>query len=426
MKKFLAILLAAILLIGVTACGSSSETSSNVADESNNAVNNESVEVAQGVTDTTVTVANSLPTTGAYGIIGGPFKLGMDAYFKMINDAGGIAGRKIEYITADDEFDGEKGAAALKKFVEQDKVFAIVGHFGTPTVSATLDYLNQTGIPTVYLATGIGELYNENATAGNGKNIFPVQPIYNMEGRIMTSYAKGYFQAQKIGVIYTTDDAGKNFLAGIEQEAQKLGVEIVAEAIEPSSYAITAQIAKMKECDMVIAACIQATFPLVIAEMERQEIIIPVITSYVNVSAVFTATTGPYVQDLMKSDDAGIYGLGWADMSPSEDLTLFNGYMTAIGATDEEINSYAISGWIAAAFFCEGLERVGDKPLTWENYITAMEQSPIKNPFGGYIDYSNGQRLGTQEMNLGRMDDTIDGGWIEIQPIQDMQSILVS
>ena len=55
-----------------------------------------------------------------------------------------------------------------------------------------------------------------------------------------------------------------------------------------------------------------------------------------------------------------------------------------------------------------------------------MEQSPIKNPFGGYIDYSNGQRLGTQEMNLGRMDDTIDGGWIEIQPIQDMQSILVS
>ena len=160
--------------------------------------------------------------------------------------------------------------------------------------------------------------------------------------------------------------------------------------------------------------------------MEKQSLIVPVITSYVNVSAVFTTTTGPFVQKLMKSDDAGIYGLGWADMSPSEDMTMFTGYMTSIGANVDEINSYSVSGWIAASFFCEGLTRVGDKPLTWDNYISALEEAPVKNPFGGYIDYANGARLGTQEMNLGRMDDTVDGGWYEIQPIQPMEDILTA
>lgn len=426
MKKFIAILLIAVMLVSMAACGSSSSDVPQNNNSSNSDANNEVVEVAQGVTDTTITVANSLPTSGSYGIIGRPLKLGMEAYFKMYNDAGGANGRKIEYIHEDDIFDAQKGTNFLKKFVEQDKVFAIVGHFGTPVVSATLDYLKETKIPSVYFGTGIGPLYNENATDGNGRNIFPVQPIYNMEGRIMTTYAKGYFSAKKIGVLYTTDDAGKDFLSGIEQEAQKLGLEVVAESVEPTSFDLTSQIANLKECDIVIAACLQATFPLVLVEMEKQSLIVPVITSYVNVSAVFTTTTGPFVQKLMKSDDAGIYGLGWADMSPSEDMTMFTGYMTSIGANVDEINSYSVSGWIAASFFCEGLTRVGDKPLTWDNYISALEEAPVKNPFGGYIDYSNGQRLGTQEMNLGRMDDTVDGGWYEIQPIQPMEDILTA
>ncbi|MBQ4100002.1 MAG: ABC transporter substrate-binding protein [Oscillospiraceae bacterium] len=369
MKKFIAILLIAVMLVSMAACGSSSSDVPQNNNSSNSDANNEVVEVAQGVTDTTITVANSVAVSGAYGIIGRPLKLGMEAYFKMYNDAGGANGRKVEYIHEDDIFEAEKGANFLKKFVEQDKVFAIVGHFGTPVVSATLDYLNETKIPAVYFGTGIGPLYNESATVGNGKNLFPVQPIYNMEGRIMTTYAKGYFSAKKIGVLYTTDDAGKDFLSGIEQEAQKLGLEVVAESVEPTSFDLTSQIANLKECDIVIAACLQATFPLVLVEMEKQSLIVPVITSYVNVSAVFTTTTGPFVQKLMKSDDAGIYGLGWADMSPSEDMTMFTGYMTSIGANVDEINSYSVSGWIAASFFCEGLTRVGDKPLTWDNYI---------------------------------------------------------
>ena len=104
----------------------------------------------------------------------------------MVNGAGGIGGRKITFIHYDDEFDPVKGKSYLQQLVEDDKVFAIVGHFGTPVVSATINDLKAYGIPSVYFATGIGQLYAEKATTNEeGYNIFPVQPIYTTEGQIM-------------------------------------------------------------------------------------------------------------------------------------------------------------------------------------------------------------------------------------------------
>ncbi len=59
-----------------------------------------------------------------------------------------------------------------------------------------------------------------------------------------------------------------------------------------------------------------------------------------------------------------------------------------------------MAGWIAAAFFVEGLERVGEDTLTWENFILAMEENPVQNPFGGTVSYADGRRAGTQSMSL--------------------------
>ena len=127
----------------------------------------------------------------------------------MVNEAGGIDGRKIEFLHTDDEFDPVKGLAALEKFVEDEKVFAIVGHFGTPVVGATLENLKEYGIPAVYFATGIGQLFSAKATTNaEGYNIFPIQPLYITEGQLMVARGVGTFGATKIGMIYTNDDAG--------------------------------------------------------------------------------------------------------------------------------------------------------------------------------------------------------------------------
>ena len=382
------------------------------------------VENAQGVTDTSVKVANSIAVSGAYAPVGVPFQLGLKAYFKMINDAGGIGGRTIEYIHTDDEFLPEKGIAAFERFFNDDKVFAIVGHFGTPVVAATLDAMKEAGIPTVYYATGIGQLYQDKAE-GADRSSMPIQPIYTTEGQVMVAYAKGYFKAQKIGVVYTNDDAGKSLFAGIEKAAKEYGLELVVESLQAGATDASAQVAKVKDCDMVLGAMIQATLPVLIKEMEKQDVMKPVLTTYVNVSKTITTANAEHVQKLMKTEGAGIYGLGWVSIDPeSEEYKKFDKFIREAGATDAEINAYAMTGWIAGSVFCQGLDRVADGPLTWDAYIDAMESAPIVNPFGGTVDFSNGQRKGTTAMNLSRMNDQSASGWDLVIPIKGIDEII--
>ena len=177
-------------------------------------------EVAQGVTDTEILIANCAAISGPFAPVGVPFISGIRAYLDVVNAAGGIDGRQIRFLHEDDEFDPIKGKACLTKMVEDERVFAIVGHFGTPVVGATLEDLIEYGIPAVYFATGIGQLYSDNASE-RGRNIMPVQPIYRTEGQIMVARAVSLVNATRIGIIYTNDDAGKDMLWGAQKKAQE-------------------------------------------------------------------------------------------------------------------------------------------------------------------------------------------------------------
>ena len=432
MKKLLTLALAVIMLFSAFACAAPAEPENTDTPAATEAPATTEAPIAteapvansQGVTDTEILVANSIAVSGAYAPVGIPFQYGIKAYFQMFNENGGLNGRTINYIHTDDEFLPEKGIAAFERFLNDDKVFAIVGHFGTPVVAATLDMMKEAGIPSVYYATGIGQLYQAQAE-GNNRSSFPVQPIYTTEGEVMVAYAKGYFKAQKVGVVYTNDDAGKSLYEGITAAAEKYGIELVVETLQAGATDASAQVAKMKDCDLVIGAMIQATIPVLVKEMEKQDIMKPVITTYVNVSKTITDANAEHIQKLMHTETAGIYGLGWVNIDVnSEEFQNFDKYIRQVGATDADINAYAMTGWIAGSVFCQGLSRLGDGPITWEAYINAMESAPVQNPFGGTLDFSNGQRLGTAEMNLSRMNDQSPTGWDLIIPIRSIADIL--
>ena len=403
MKKKLAMILAGLTLsLSVVGC------SGTITDEA-----------TQGVTDTNIKVANSIATSGAFAPVGVPFKAGIEAYFKMVNDGGGIDGRKIEYIHQDDEFNPEKGKAVLDKFINDDKVFAIVGHFGTPVVGATLEDLKESGIPSVYFATGTGILYNENATEGNGRNLYPVQPVYPMEGRILLARAVGDLEASKVGVIYTNDDAGKDLVKGIEQEAKTQNIEVITEQVAPGAEDVSAAVTKINNVDVdaVIIAGIQGTFPQIAKELAKQGNTKPALTTYVNADIAMTNAIKDSVGT--KFD---VYADAWVDVS-KPDFANFQKWVKEISKEDYSFNAYAMTGWMAASFFVQGLERVeGD--LTWETYMTALESKPVENPLGGVIDFSNGQRLGTQEMSLVKMNPDSEIGWDEFKPIQGINEII--
>lgn len=429
MKRIIALLLAVVLVFAFTACKTkdtppvenNNEQEQNNNEQNNNEQENQPVETdgVQGVSDTTILVGNTAATTGAFAAVGVPFNAGLEAAFFEFNNAGGFGGKNIELKHYDDGFDAAQGMTYTKTLVEDDKVFALVGHFGTNTVAATMDYIKKTGIPTAYFATGISELYGEGLT-GKDACYFPVQPIYNGEGRMllaraMADSANGVgLGGKNIGVLATTDDAGSGMLAGIRRQAEDANIQPVVQEVDASATDYTSAVSFLMAagCDVVIAAMNQAPLAVAIASMAGVEYNVPVITSYVNASAT---TLGDLVTKGFITENRKVYSTAWLDTSTDagmNDYLAFAEAMVAweaangIDSTDATktyvLNSYAMAGYVAGKTFIHGLDQLATegKELTWENYIAAMESAPLHVPMGGEIDYAGGDRLGITALAL--------------------------
>ena len=404
MKKLIALLLALVMVFALVACGSGGSES------------------AQGVTKDSIKIANSAATSGALAGVGLPFLAGINGYLDMVNEAGGIDGRKIEFLHTDDEFDPVKGLAALEKFVEDEKVFAIVGHFGTPVVGATLENLKEYGIPAVYFATGIGQLFSAKATTNaEGYNIFPIQPLYITEGQLMVARGVGTFGATKIGMIYTNDDAGKNMLEGATAKAGELGIPLVSEQVAVGAADVSAAVTSVlsQGVDFVIVGAIQATMPTIVKELAAQGNTAPGITTYVNAAITISEQIDAEIEG--KFD---MYVSSWKirDAEHQSDVDLFMKWVDP----EHTDNADAESGWIAAHVFCEGLRRLEGKDVTWEAYMKALESAPIDIPFGGTISFADGARTGVSSMQLSKcnVDDPSGTGWELVYPFATMEEII--
>ena len=382
------------------------------------------VENAQGVTDNQILIGNCAATSGAFGPVGIPYIAAIEAYCEMVNEKGGINGREIKFIHYDDEMSPEKGMALYDKLINDDKVFAIVGCFGTPVVGAVLPELIEKGIPAVYFATGMPALYNADAT-GNERCIMPVQPIYTTEGHVFAAWSKGTFKATRVAIIYSSDDAGKGVYEGLAAGCQEYGLQLVAaEQVPYGAEDVSAAVTKVlaAEPDIICNGAMQNTFLTIGKELGKQGNTAPMLTSYVNAGPTYFSQ---FAADIKGKYDS--YAPGWVDMSQGgDDVSLMGEYLAKVTKEDYSLSAYAMSGWIAAKFFCTGLERLGDGPITWEGYIDAMESEPIGLGFGSnsYIDYSNGKRFGTETLALYRMDMDATGCVVKYQDFKTVDQIL--
>jgi branched-chain amino acid transport system substrate-binding protein len=196
-----------------------------------------------GVTATEIKVGNTNPYSGpasAYGTIG----KAIGAYFKKVNEEGGINGRKVNYITYDDSYSPPKTVEMVRKLVEQDQVALLFQTLGTPTNSAIHKYMNQQKVPHLFVATG--------ATKWNDPKTFPWtmgwQPNYQTEGRIYAQYILKNLPDAKIGILYQNDDYGKDYrkglLDGLGDAAKKMVV--LEQTYEVTDPTIDSQIVNLK------------------------------------------------------------------------------------------------------------------------------------------------------------------------------------
>lgn len=393
----------------------------------------------QGVDDTTILVGNTAATTGAFATVGIPFNAGMEAAFMAYNLAGGFDGRSIQLIHYDDGFDAAQGLTYTQTLVETDHVFAIVGHFGTNTVGATLDYLKQMGIPMVYAATGIAELYQEGAT-GNDKVIYPVQPIYNSEGRVLLARALAPVEGgmglggTKIGVISTTDDAGVGLLYGVQKQNETLGADIVYQEVDAAAtdYSAAVNVLKNAGCDVVIACMNQAPLAILMSSMRDANYNANVVTSYVNASAV---TLGAFVENGSVTEDRRVYSTAWLDTSTEEGMAGYLEFYAAMSAwelanggsgNDNALNSYAMAGYIAGSLFVQALQALHDQglELNWANFNDVMESTDFMIPMGGEINFHNGDRLAITSLALNTISlEPGESGYYELQVVSPIMSL---
>ncbi|MGB5902789.1 MAG: ABC transporter substrate-binding protein [Xanthobacteraceae bacterium] len=196
-----------------------------------------------GASDTEIKIGNIMPYSGpasAYGVIGKTEA----AYFKMINDQGGINGRKINFISYDDAYSPPKTVEQARKLVESDEVLFIFNSLGTPPNSAIHKYMNAKKVPQLFVATG--------ATKWNDPKDFPWtmgwQPNYQSETRIYAKYILEHMPNAKIAVLYQNDDYGKDYLKGLlDGLGAKAKTMVVAQdSYELSEPTIDSHIVKLK------------------------------------------------------------------------------------------------------------------------------------------------------------------------------------
>ncbi len=195
-----------------------------------------------GASDTEIKIGNIMPYSGpasAYGVIG---KI-EEAYFKKINDDGGINGRKIKFISYDDTYSPPKAVEQVRKLVEGDEVLLVFNSLGTPSNTAIQKYLNSKKVPQMFVATG--------ATKWGEPKEFPWtigwQPTYQAEGRIYAKYILQNKPDAKIAVMFQNDDFGKDYLKGLKDGlGAKASMIVMEDSYEVSEPSVDSHIVKLK------------------------------------------------------------------------------------------------------------------------------------------------------------------------------------
>ena len=197
-----------------------------------------------GASDSEIKLGHCGPYSGpasAYGVIG----KGIEAYWKSVNEAGGINGRKINFITLDDGYSPAKTVEVVRQLVEQDKVLCLFNTLGTPSNTAIQKYMNQRKVPQLYVATGASKW-------GRPKE-FPwtmgYQPDYHTEAVIYAKHILANIKDAKVGVLMQNDDFGKDYVDGFKEGLGQDAGKVIAKLVtyEVTDPTVESQIIQLKD-----------------------------------------------------------------------------------------------------------------------------------------------------------------------------------
>lgn len=327
-------------------------------------------DIGPGVTATSIKLGNTAPYSGPASAYGTIAKSAI-AYFDMVNQQGGIHGRKVEIISLDDAFSPPKTIEQTRKLVESEEVLAMFMPIGTPTSSATQVYLNGKKVPQLLISSG--------ASKWNQPKKFPYTVGWNVdyptEGRIYAKYIIANVKDPKIAILYQNDDYGKDILAGLKEGlGDKISLLVDTASYELSDPTITSQMAKLKASGANVF--ISATTPKFAAQSIQ-------IVDSLQWKALFilpsvSSSIDPVLNGAGLDKSVGIISCSYTKQpsdpqwKDSADFKAWNAFMDKYypsGSKNDYLNAYAYG---IAYGMHKALEKAGPK-LNRESLMAAVE-----------------------------------------------------
>jgi branched-chain amino acid transport system substrate-binding protein len=312
-----------------------------------------------GVTDTEIKIGNTNPYSGpasSYAAIART----IDAYFKAVNEAGGINGRKIKFISLDDGYSPPKTVEVVRQLVEQDKIFALFQPLGTPCNTAIHKYMNQRKVPQLYVATGASKW-------GDPKN-FPwtmgFQPDYHTEAVIYAKHILGNVKDAKIAVLHQNDDYGRDYLGGFKEglgkETGRIVRTVTYEATDPT---VDSQIIQLKDSGANVFFNVSAPKAAAQGIRKAAEIDWKPVHYLNNVSASVATVMKPAGFDNAQGIITAAYIMDATDKKwdDNEEMKAWRAWMNKNMPQANKADANHIYGYAVAALMTETLKRCGNE-----------------------------------------------------------------
>ncbi|MBI2376884.1 MAG: ABC transporter substrate-binding protein [Deltaproteobacteria bacterium] len=366
-------------------------------------------EAVRGVTEDAIRVGTYGPLTGpaaAWGVM----LRSLQAYLAHINESGGVHGRKIELLIEDDQYDPAKTETAVKKLVDSDQVFAVLGGVGSTNGRRVSDFLEERGIPFVTPASG-----DVFFTEPPRKNTYTVYPRYRTEGQLIGEYIGRELRSLKVGVLHQEDDFGRQGADGITRGLRRFGRDIHMRAsCLPTDTDLSPQVAaiieQMPEVLVIFTAPRQAI--LAVQALEAKKRRPHILTSFVLSDESILREGGALWEGTVTS---AVTKLAYAD-DPS--VAHFREVLKK-QAPDLPSSAFAVAGFQIAMPFVEALERAG-RELTPEKLYAAFET--LRDWEGGGphwtggglgppVTFGPGDHLGVDKLYFAKAE---KGQWVKV------------
>jgi branched-chain amino acid transport system substrate-binding protein len=328
-----------------------------------------------GITKDEILIGTTGPLTGpanAWGAV----QRAIETYFKAINAEGGINGRKLRLIILDDGYSPPNALTNVKRLIEEEKVFAIVGVLGAANVEAVKDYIDKSDVPWIGIIGG-----NRTISEPPIDNAFVGYPQYFLGSQVLVNYAVKELGIKTVGVFYQNDEFGGDGLAGAEKACKDNGIELVAKVpyeVSDTDFSTHALMMKQKNPDAVViygTARHAALFVGTCAKMGflPQWLGTSAISDPVMIKLLGKAWDGAIVANFAPNPQGDTEGAKWY----REILEKY-----AESDVDKAVGTFTMAGFYFGEYLVEGLKNVKG-PLTRKALIKSMDS--FKNVNGKFI-----------------------------------------